>query len=341
MPISKPIPTNVITGFLGVGKTTAILHLLKHKPETERWAVLVNEFGEVGIDGSVLEGHESGQQGVFIREVPGGCMCCAAGLPMQVALNMLIARAKPDRLLIEPTGLGHPKEVLEVLGSEHYREILDLRATITLVDARKIHDARYLNHATFNQQLRVADVIVANKAEQYQPGDLPALLDYLHKTLNARSESVFPVSRGALELGWLDTSAGDDRLPDHHAAPQQFFSFAKAVDTPTEGYLGVGKESEGFYSQGWVFDADWVFDASRLYTLLSGAEAERIKGVFKTDQGVIAYDKADNVLSETRLEMSPDSRLECISSDKHALEYLEEAVIACSHSRTHYDQDAH
>lgn len=142
----KNIPTNVITGFLGAGKTTAILHLLKQKPEHERWAVLVNEFGEVGIDGSLLAGQKTEDQGVFIREVPGGCMCCAAGLPMQIALNMLLARAKPDRLLIEPTGLGHPKEVLAVLAAEHYQEVLDLRSTITLVDARKAHETRYTNH---------------------------------------------------------------------------------------------------------------------------------------------------------------------------------------------------
>ncbi|WP_417517284.1 CobW family GTP-binding protein [Marinobacter sp.] len=333
MPVSKPIQTNVITGFLGVGKTTSILQLLKHKPEAERWAVLVNEFGEVGIDGSVLAGHETGQRGVFIREVPGGCMCCAAGLPMQVALNMLIARAQPDRLLIEPTGLGHPEEVLATLGSEHYREILDLRATITLVDARKIQDARYVNHATFNQQLSVADVIVANKAEQYQPEDFPALLNYLDKRLSTRKKSVFCVSWGELELGWLDAPAGDHPLPGCHTELSQPLSFVKRADTPTDSFLGSGKESEGFHSQGWVFNAEWVFDANRLHTLLSGAEAERIKGVFKTDQGVIAYDKADNVLSETRLESSPDSRLECISSDKRALEYLEEAVIACSNSR--------
>lgn len=91
---SHAIPTNLILGFLGVGKTTAILNLLKHKPAGERWAVLVNEFGEVGIDGAMLD-----MEGAFVREVPGGCMCCVAGLPMQIGLNQLIHRARPDRLL--------------------------------------------------------------------------------------------------------------------------------------------------------------------------------------------------------------------------------------------------
>jgi G3E family GTPase len=83
--MKQPIPTNLIFGFLGSGKTTAIQSLLAQKPAGETWAVLVNEFGEAGIDGHLLEG-----QGAVVREVPGGCMCCVAGLPMQMGLNMLI-----------------------------------------------------------------------------------------------------------------------------------------------------------------------------------------------------------------------------------------------------------
>lgn len=71
--MSNRVPTNILTGFLGVGKTTTILNLLKNKPENENWAVLVNEFGEIGIDGALMT-----DQGALIKEVPGGCMCCTA-----------------------------------------------------------------------------------------------------------------------------------------------------------------------------------------------------------------------------------------------------------------------
>ena len=155
----EAVPTNIITGFLGAGKTSAILHLLKSKPEDERWAVLVNEFGEIGIDGSLFSGQHNENSGVFIREVPGGCMCCAAGLPMQIALNQLLTRAKPDRLLIEPTGLGHPTEVLQVLTSEYYFDVLSIEKIITLVDARNLADRNYTEHLTFNQQIANSDVI--------------------------------------------------------------------------------------------------------------------------------------------------------------------------------------
>ena len=145
----KPVPTHIITGFLGTGKTSAIMHLLQNKPSTERWAILVNEFGEVGVDGSLFSGQFTESKGIFIREVPGGCMCCTAGFSMQVALNLLLARAKPDRLFIEPTGLGHPLEVLTLLSTEYYQSLLSIQKIITLVDARKLDEQRYTDHETF------------------------------------------------------------------------------------------------------------------------------------------------------------------------------------------------
>lgn len=324
----KAIPTNVITGFLGVGKSTAILHLLKQRPDNERWAVLVNEFGEVGIDGSLFSGQGTEESGIFIREVPGGCMCCAAGLPMQIALNMLLARAKPHRLLIEPTGLGHPKEVLAVLAAEHYREVLDLRATITLVDARKVHEDRYTRHPTFNQQLAIADVIVANKGDQYQPGDFPALLDFLESIQSLDNKTVFQVSRGTLQLDWLAASAGQhDHVLHHHKEVST--SILEPPEMTEEGYLSVDNEGEGFYSRGWIFNPDWIFDAGKLYALLLGVNAERIKGVFITNQGIVAYNKADNVLTEAELDDSLDSRIECINADRHSFEVLEDALLDC------------
>ncbi|NIB40404.1 GTP-binding protein [Pseudomaricurvus alkylphenolicus] len=331
MPTLKAIPTNVITGFLGVGKSTAILELLKRKPEGERWAVLVNEFGEVGIDGSLFSGQESEQQGVFVREVPGGCMCCAAGLPMQIALNMLLARSKPDRLLIEPTGLGHPREVLEVLGAEHYREVLDLRATLTLVDARKISDERYTSHATFNQQLAVADVIVANKSDQYQPGDFQKLVDYLESEVTVADKSVHQVSHGQLQLSWLQAPASQYSCDHHHhhASPETATSVLESPQMPAEGYLCIDNQGEGFFSRGWIFSPEWVFDGLKLSALLMGVEAERIKGVFVTEQGIIAFNKADGVLTESQLDDSLDSRIECIGTDRALLESLEAKLLDC------------
>ena len=153
--------TNLITGFLGSGKTTSILHLLANKDPAEKWAVLVNEFGEVGIDGALLS-----ESGAMIKEIPGGCMCCVNGLPMQVGLNTLLRQGKPDRLLIEPTGLGHPKQILDLLTAPVYEPWIDLRATLCLLDPRLLLDEKAVANENFRDQLASADVIVANKEDR-------------------------------------------------------------------------------------------------------------------------------------------------------------------------------
>jgi G3E family GTPase len=325
----KAIPTNVITGFLGTGKTTAILHLLTQKPATERWAVLVNEFGEVGIDGSMFSGTQTAEQGVFVREVPGGCMCCASGLPMQIALNMLLTRARPHRLLIEPTGLGHPKEVLAVLRGEHYREVLDLRSTLTLVDARKIQDERYTSHDTFRQQLAIADRIIANKSDQYQAEDFPALLKFLEDSLQLNSSEVIQVSMGELSIDWLTAKAQQHHFTGHSHNHSESPSVTESATIPDAGYLSIDNAGDGFYSRGWIFSGEWVFDARKLYSVLLGLNTERAKGVFITDRGVIAFNKADNVLTENALDEAMDSRIECISADEQAFELLEDTLLEC------------
>ena len=330
------VPTNIITGFLGAGKSTAILHLLAQKPEHERWAVLVNEFGEVGIDGGILRGGGEAQQGVFIREVAGGCMCCAAGIPMQIALTSLLSQARPDRLLIEPTGLGHPKEVLGVLSADHYRRALDLRATITLVDAAKVRDPLYAEHPTFVQQLSVADVIVANKADRYDDQHMHDLHAFLARTEGLQGKPVHPVEHGAIELAWLSTSAGGhhhhDHDHDHDDSPRAELP-ATTPELPECGYVHIDNEGESFFSRGWVFDPMWRFDEGLLDAALLGVEVDRLKAVFLTTTSVCAYNLADGTMTKLELNDALDSRAEAISASKASFEGLEEALLRCVASR--------
>ncbi len=323
------IPTNIITGFLGVGKTTAILNLLKQKPANERWAVLVNEFGEVGIDGSLLKGLETDKQEVFIREVPGGCMCCAAGLPMQVALNSLLAYAKPHRLLIEPTGLGHPKEVISVLSAEHYQKVLDLCHTITLVDARKISDKRYTEHDCFIQQLQIADKIIANKADLYAQDDFENLQRFVQKTPELVNKPIYQVSHSKLLPEWLEGQAKKSTYHYHAHESSSFNALPLPGDDdfPKCGYLRVENQGEGFVSFGWVFNAEFVFDQEQLYSLLTEVSVERLKAVFITSEGIVGYNKVDDVLTKVMLEKITESRIELITVDFKSLNDFEKMLL--------------
>lgn len=326
------ISTNIITGFLGAGKSTAILNLLKSKPESERWAILVNEFGEVGIDGGLLS--SGGDGNVFVREVPGGCMCCTAGLPMQMALNMLLARARPDRLIIEPTGLGHPFEVVNVLSTEYYRDVLDVRTTLTLVDARKISDERYTNHATFNEQLEIADVIVASKSDLYDDEDLTKLKRYLESKGWLARRKLVEITRGDLSIDWLQQEATTWQFEKavSRSGPIESGNEPGEVLFPPEGFIRLTNMGEGFTSHGWIFDPSFVFDRQTVSQFLKQISAERIKALLRTSEGNFGFNFAGDTIEESRLRTLDDSRIEIITSGDSPATEFENQLLAAAES---------
>jgi G3E family GTPase len=331
----QSIPTNIITGFLGVGKTTAILHLLRNKPEHEVWSVLVNEFGEIGIDGAMLKSVNA-----HVREVPGGCICCVAGLPMKIALNMMITMTKPDRILIEPTGLGHPEEIINTLTGEYYDRVLDLRATLTLVDPRKLNDERYCNNTTFQDQIAVADVLIANKTDLVNALE-KTQFEKLVASFQPKKAAVYWVEQGRLDPQWLDIKRGSR---DRKGVPQQKKLLSGQDDEiNTAGFNRTGINSprirsseiyspevnlpdgkdfirrensgQGFYSCGWLFRPDWQFDFNLLFLFLTGIAPLRVKGVMNTGQGVFILNAENGVLSVNAFDQSGallDSRMEII-----------------------------
>ena len=342
-PISG-VPTNIITGFLGSGKTTAILHLLKAKPANERWAILVNEFGEIGIDGSLFESQHTEKQGVFIKEVPGGCMCCTAGLPMQVALNTLLSKARPDRLLIEPTGLGHPIEVLESLSSDPFKAVLNIQKIITLVDARNLSDERYTRNEIFNQQISIADIIVGNKSDLYEQGDLVNLEHYA-KTQGSEKSKLLTTEHGQLDIevvgGKTESEPHAHHDHDHHQHDhdhlhshdhehhndhEQTVSVTEAP-IPEAGYLKVKNSGEEFHSIGWRFAQDVSFKSDAIEDFLSGLSAERAKAVVCTDAGPLGYNLTSDGLSKTLLNECSEGRVEIIAD--MIKDDWETALLAC------------
>ncbi|NRD75085.1 GTP-binding protein [Shewanella sp. VB17] len=343
--ILKPIPTNVITGFLGVGKTTFIKQWLAQKSHNETWAVLVNEFGEVGIDGALLSGST---EGIEIREVAGGCLCCAASVPMQVAVNQLIAKAKPDRLLIEPTGLGHPKEVIKLLSQPHYQHVIALKSTVCLVDARKISDERYRTHDIFNQQLEVADIIVATKSDLYSDQEYSALTTYVENTFsfeNADSkycclismQSTMELPEDLLDL--LDRtgqiSSGKPLAKERLMARRSDSVFdvePASVDAEFDerGVLVKQNNGEGFYSCGWVFDLSYEFKFDEVIKLIKSLDVTRLKAVLITDEGIAGLNVIEGEITVIELDDAMDSRLEIISVFPVAVNDVEVQILNMS-----------
>jgi len=324
MPTSLPlIRTNLITGFLGVGKTTSILHLLQQYPD-EGWAVLVNEFGEVGIDGALLK-----PSGIAIKEVPGGCMCCAAGLPTQVALNKLITEAKPRRILIEPTGLGHPANILRLLTGPDYDDVLDVRATLTLVDPRVLDDARSTGNDNFIGQVAAADRLVASKTDLSTPQQLAAFEHWAAEARPGIPHSL--IHHGTLDPQWLDQPRTTDIGTSTHSAPSLLLTmtpqFSALSLTPEQDHIRKEQHSSGFHSCGWIFRDSIRFDFDNLFNLLNNLDVLRAKAVMHTSRGSFAFNLADSNLTVTEMPADGDSRIEFIGPDPINWDLLEEWLL--------------
>jgi len=305
--------TNLITGFLGSGKTTTILHLLAQKPENEKWAVLVNEFGEVGIDGALLA-----ESGAVLKEIPGGCMCCVNGLPMQVGLNMLLQQAKPDRLLIEPTGLGHPKQILNLLTSDVYENWLTLNATLCLLDARQLSDRQVVENENFRDQLASADIIVANKVETYRDTDEQALTNWMAE--HAADIPLITTSQGKINYQLLDVPRANLRvLPDarHHHTHKSVSGLAALSLPGQQRWRRALNHADGYSSCGWVFDAETVFDTVGILDWIRNAPVERVKGVVRIKEGTLRVNRQGEDLHIDTLPVAPlDSRIELITQSE-------------------------
>ena len=328
MPRLKPVPTSVITGFLGVGKTTAMLELLKKRPAGERWAVLVNEFGEVGIDGAILQAGA----GFALREVPGGCICCSGRVHMRVALTRLLREVKPDRLLIEPTGLGHPAGIIDTLRDQWLAQALDLRATVCLVDPRQFSDPRYSEASAYQDQINLADVLVANKTDLASPQQLEAFFAFAAQ-LYPPKLLVAETQHGKLDPAWLDLAPSGGRVA---AFPDAHRDHADVPVQPSQKGIPGRHESAGLgnVSCGWIFPPETVFRQERLQALFSAfdqiAGLRRAKGVFRTGrEWVLANWTADG--SEFRpIAYRRDSRVELLAAEQNAPDWdaVETALMA-------------
>ncbi|MFK0570717.1 CobW family GTP-binding protein, partial [Endozoicomonas sp.] len=235
-------------------------------------------------------------------------------------LNMLIARSKPDRLLIEPTGLGHPQEIINTLKGEYYQAILSLDASICLVDPRNLGDARYLENDNFRDQIHLADVLVANKTDLCSEEDKKRFEQFATKLPEPKPLTRW-VKQGELSSEWLNLPHLD-RMPvnpkAHHTVDQDNHQHPEAsfeMSLP-ENQLFLRRENKGqnHFSCGWLFSEHASFSFDRLFSLIHSQNVQRLKAVAKTDQGVKGFNMQNGVVSVIEIEESPDSRLEIISS---------------------------
>jgi G3E family GTPase len=322
------IPTNLITGFLGAGKTTAILELLKHRPDGERWSVFVNEYGMVSIDDIALD---TGASDVQIQELAGGCFCCTTSAMMDTVLIHFIRRTKPQRLLIEPSGAGHPAGVIDVLRGPRFADAIDLRTTICLVDPKDFDNSRITSREVFHDQMQMADVVVINFQDKREPEQTARCRKWV-EDLDPPRLLVTQTEFGRIDPRWLDLEGAVihcPRFPDahpggiHRHADPTTTTLAEPIDqaeivslqqpagpgSPTR-YRNTGN---GQSACGWIFHPTDCFDREPLIDMLSRVEpCLRIKGVFRCRDDWWILNRKGREISLSRTVYRRDSRMEVI-----------------------------
>lgn len=345
------IKVNIITGFLGAGKTTLIRHLLMQVPDGENWAVLVNEFGEVGLDKDLLEAdlkldanmsldNPALLGNIAIKQVAGGCLCCTTSAAFQVSLNALIKRHNPDRILIEPTGLGHPQNILKQLKSPFYQSVLQLESVLCLLDARNLHDARYFNHPNFIEQIAMADTLIASKTELYQERDWLAFNAYITR-VNPAKQRIEKIKQGRLALTCLDlesetlnsaqieSRSSEPYLPDNQKTLNDLLEPTDKNNAPEDINVAEDIKAVGFYSKtlgsetnlAWVFADDILFDHTKMVSWFEKIQSLdallRIKAVLRLDKQQALLINASGLDHELRrVDKMSRSKIELILNDE-------------------------
>ncbi len=361
------VPTNLITGFLGAGKTTAIRGLLPRRPAGARWSVFVNEYGMVSIDQALLE---DGSPDVAVQELGGGCFCCSTSLPLGPLLEQFVRQSRPDRLLIEPSGAGHPARVIDTLRSGRFANLIDLRATVCLVDPQDFDNPRVVHRDVFHDQIQMADVVVLNWLDRRDT----ALVTRCRRWLDEFDPPKLLVAEtrfGELDPAWLDLDGSIVRAPKfplaHGHGAAGLMGLANSTGTAGPGSLGPGSlgpgsavigiglasagggerrhvatprlgaplrlenAGQGQWACGWIFAPGERFARDELLDLLGWIRpVARLKGVFHC---VDDWWQVNRVDDETAVSLSAyrrDSRLEIICEDgPRDWSLIERQLLAC------------
>lgn len=305
-----PIPVHIISGFLGTGKTSLIRHQLQSRRD-EQLAVIVNDFGEASLDSATL----SAEAPFSIENIPGGCLCCTAPEGFVDALGAVLQRGA-QRLLIEPTGLARPQDLLDTIRRSPHRGDLELAPVVVLVDPARLGAESAAERELLALQTGVADVLVANRSDLCSDNDL-ARFDALAESLWPPPLAVHRTRHGRIPAALMEWPEGEGaRLPRgnapaaHAAQSARDSQSAKAAHSHAHG---------DFAARSWRWSPELVFDTERLQRAilrlregLAGAKLARFKGIFRTQEGFLLLEAAGGELHRSASAHRRDSRADAI-----------------------------
>lgn len=273
----------VINGLLGAGKTTFLMNRLDENSAKEKTAVLVNEFGQIGLDGLILSGASPN-----VVELPNGCICCTLNVDLRNQIKTIAETYQPDRLFIEPTGVATIRNLLGVLRSLSLEKYIDDILITVVVDASMLEELIDLNIGFVDAQIRAAHTIVVNKCDKVQAEKRAKLFQVLLK-MNPGAEVIF-------------TTHGKPLTEQFHNS-----KVSKALASEEQQQEPTPEEPLKHYKQ-YSKVIEKSFQLPELRELFQGllrgeyGAVDRAKGLFKTQEGQwLRIDLASREISEAVL----------------------------------------
>ena len=210
---------DIISGFLGAGKTTLIKKLLKDAFQGEQVVLIENEFGEIGIDGGFLK-----EAGIQIREMNSGCICCSLVGDFGASLKEVISKYHPDRILIEPSGVGKLSDVIKAVQGVEEETGLVLNSYTTVVDAKKCKMYMRNFGEFFNNQVEYAGAIIMSRADIVDEAKAQASLELLREINSKAAIITTPIEKlegkKLLEVMEHPVSLADELMEEEEVCPE-------------------------------------------------------------------------------------------------------------------------
>lgn len=201
----------LLAGFLGAGKTTLLKQVLSSKTDMSDTVVIINEFGEIGIDASLIQ-----RQDAEIIELTSGCICCTLALDLRILLKKIWERYDPRFIFIEASGISDPNSLISVFNDHEIRCHIKSYKTVTVLDA-DFWEMRTIMGKIFQCQIEPADLILLNKIDLI---DAEKVLQYLKEIRESNpSTKVVPTVHCRTDLEdifWGDSYSNDPRLSHDH-----------------------------------------------------------------------------------------------------------------------------
>lgn len=208
---------DIISGFLGAGKTTLIKKLLEESFKGQKLVLIENEFGEIGIDGGFLK-----DSGIQINEMNSGCICCSLVGDFNQALHDVVEQYAPDRVIIEPSGVGKLSDVSRAVGNANKTTPMVLGSAVAVVNAKKCKMYMKNFGEFFNDQIETAGTIILSRTQDISESKLEEVIALIREH---NKDAVI------ITTPW-DQLSGDTILSAmaHHSLAEQLMAEAKAAD---------------------------------------------------------------------------------------------------------------